>query len=102
MIARLREQQPAIAALCQRYGVVRLEVFGSAVGDAFDSAHSDIDFLVSFLPHPTFSRFEQYFGLREDLQALLGATIDLVIAEALQNPYLIRSVNAQRQLLYAA
>ena len=102
MIAQLREQQPAIAALCQRYGVVRLEVFGSAVSDTFDSARSDIDFLVSFTAHPVFSRFEQYFGLREDLQVLLGSAIDLVIAEALQNPYLIRSVNAQRQLLHAA
>ena len=40
MIAQLREQQPAIAALCHRYGVVRLEVFGSAVGDTFDSART--------------------------------------------------------------
>jgi predicted nucleotidyltransferase len=38
-----------IAALCRRYGVRRLEVFGSAArGIDFDPATSDADFLVEF------------------------------------------------------
>ena len=37
-----------IPDLCRRYGVARLEVFGSAVTDAFDLARSDIDFLIEF------------------------------------------------------
>lgn len=102
MLADLREHQPAIAALCRRYGATRLEVFGSAAGEGFDPERSDFDFLVSFAPHPTLSRFEQYFGLLEDLRSLLGRPIDLVIADAMRNPYFIRAVDAQRQVLYAA
>jgi predicted nucleotidyltransferase len=37
--------------LCRRYGVRRLDVFGSAArGADFDVATSDVDFLVQFGP----------------------------------------------------
>lgn len=101
MLDQLRAQQPTIADLCRRYAVVRLEIFGSAATGAFDPARSDLDFLVAFAPHPSLSRFEQYFGLQEELQALFGRPVDLVTVDALRNPYFVRSVNASRQLLYA-
>lgn len=34
--------------LCRAYGVLRLDVFGSAVRDDFDQTRSDDDFLVEF------------------------------------------------------
>ena len=44
-------KRDALAALCRRFGVTRLEVFGSAVRDAgFDPKRSDADFLVTFAP----------------------------------------------------
>lgn len=102
MIAQLRAQRPAIAAVCQRYAVARLELFGPASTGAFDPDTSDLDCLVAFGDHPTLSRFEQYFGLHEGLQELLGRPVDLVMIGALRNPSFIRGVNASRQFLYAA
>lgn len=102
MIAALRDHHTAIVTLCQRYAVTRLELFGSAATGTFDPATSDLDFLVAFAPHPTLSRFEQYFGLQEALQAHFGRAVDLVMLDALRNPYFIRGVNATRQVLYAA
>ena len=32
--------------LCERYGVEKLEMFGSAARGEFDPAHSDLDFIV--------------------------------------------------------
>ena len=32
--------------LCERYGVEKLELFGSAARGEFDPAHSDLDFIV--------------------------------------------------------
>ena len=32
--------------LCERYGVQKLELFGSAARGEFDPAHSDLDFIV--------------------------------------------------------
>jgi Nucleotidyltransferase domain len=49
--AEIKEKRDALAALCRRYGVARLEVFGSAARDAeFDASRSDVDFLVTFTP----------------------------------------------------
>ena len=37
-----------IPDLCRRFGVARLELFGSAASGAFDPQRSDLDFLVEF------------------------------------------------------
>lgn len=90
-----------ISELCRRYGVRRLELFGSATTDAFDPHRSDLDFLVAFDANPP-DLFSRYFGLKESLEALFGRDVDLVMIGAMQNPYFIESVNKTRQLVYAA
>lgn len=82
---QMRERQPALVELCQRYVVTRLEIFGSAANGRFDSGYSDVDFLIDLGLHPAVSRFEQYFGLQEALQALVGRPVDLVMVDALQS-----------------
>jgi len=99
-IARHRAE---IALLCRRYGVKRLEVFGSAArGDDFDPAASDADFLVDFGPASEMSPLRQYFGLAEDLGALLGRAVDLVEAGTIANPFVIAGVERERRLVYAS
>lgn len=87
--------------LCRRYGVSRLEVFGSATTDAFDRETSDLDFLVDFTDDPS-HLFDRYFGLKEALEEMYGRNVDLVTIRSMQNPYFIESVNRTRQLIYAA
>ncbi len=49
MQADIDEKRDAVALICRRYGVARLEVFGSAArGTDFDTRKSDADFLVTF------------------------------------------------------
>jgi predicted nucleotidyltransferase len=91
----------AIADLCRRFGVRRLAVFGSALTDRFDEARSDVDFLVEFSDDSS-SRFDAYFGLKEELESLLGRPVDLVSPSALENPFFAASVEAEAQELYAA
>ena len=90
-----------ISDLCRRYGVSRLELFGSATTDAFDPQRSDLDFLVEFDADSS-RLFDRYFGLKESLEALYGHRVDLVTTGSLQNPYFIEAVNKSRQLVYAA
>lgn len=90
-----------IAELCRRYGVRRLELFGSATTAAFDPRTSDLDFLLEFESGPS-NLFDRYFGLKESLEALYGRQVDLVMVGAMSNPYFIDSVNKTRQLVYAA
>jgi len=101
--------QPGIAALkdeaaklCQRLRVRRLDVFGSAAGDAFDPARSDIDVLVEFDAEGSGRGFDAYFDLKEGLEALFDRNVDLVVAGAVANPYLRASIEQSRETLYAA
>jgi len=91
-----------IARLCQRYRVQRLAVFGSILRADFDEARSDVDFLVEFEPLPVAVRMKNYLGLREALSSLLGRSVDLVEDGAIRNPYILKSVAEQEQVLYAA
>ncbi len=93
-----------IATMCRRYGVRRLEVFGSAArGEDFDPVESDADFLVAFDPSvSSLSPLEQYFGLAGALEQLLGRPVDLVETGALRNPFVLASVNQTREVVYAS
>jgi uncharacterized protein len=96
------EHRAALAGLCRRYGVRRLEVFGSAAtGDNF-SGRSDLDFLVEFASPPPGGYADAYFGLLESLEALFGKPVDLVVDSAIRNPFFRQSVERTRTLLYAA
>ena len=45
----IAQHRSGISAICKRYHIHRLEVFGSAArGDDFNPASSDADFLVEF------------------------------------------------------
>ena len=46
--------------------------------------------------------FDAYFGLKEALERVLGARVDLVMPSGLRNPYLRASVERQRQPIYGA
>ena len=46
----LTDNLEAIRAIGREFGVVRLEIFGSACSNAFDPDQSDVDFLVEFPP----------------------------------------------------
>ena len=99
-ISRYRSE---IGALCRRYGVARLEVFGSAArGDDFDPARSDADFLVEFAPGGALSALDQFFGLAEALATLLGRHVDLVEPGAVRNPFVVAGINRAREVVYAA
>lgn len=102
MHALIEQRRADIARVCQRHGIRRLEVFGSAArGVDFDPATSDADFLVEF-DAAAKKGLDSYYALKADLEALLGRTVDLVEPATLRNPYLLRGVNSTRELVYAA
>jgi predicted nucleotidyltransferase len=102
MIARMIElRRPELAVLCRRFGVRRLELFGSAVAGDFDPARSDLDFLVEF-DESAPGGLDGYFGLKEALEARYGRAVDLVVAGAVRNPYLRESIERSCAPLYEA
>jgi predicted nucleotidyltransferase len=96
----IASRQVQVADACRRNGVTRLEVFGSAARGDFDEARSDIDFLVEFGRDPRVSPLDTYFGLKDDLEAIFGRSVDLVSAGSVRNPYILASIERDRQLVY--
>ncbi|MFA7105649.1 MAG: nucleotidyltransferase domain-containing protein [Dysgonamonadaceae bacterium] len=103
MHPQVERHRAEIAALCRRYRVRRLDVFGSAArGDDFDPVHSDADFLVEFEPDTGAPALEEFFGFRDALSQVLKLPVDLVEAGAIRNPYVLASINRSRENVYAA
>ncbi len=101
MIKSLEQHRQEIAELCRRYGVRKLEIFGSAAAGDFNPVDSDIDFFYEFDADPT-ALADRFFGLAEDLEKLLGRKVDLVSSQDVRNPYFLQVANQHRVTLYAA
>ena len=101
MHAEIESRRDEIIAICRRYRVQRLEVFGSAArGTDFDPEKSDVDFLYEFEP-PTLPGFNRrYDGMTRDLQALLGRKVDLIRNGLIDNEYLLAAINECREVVY--
>jgi predicted nucleotidyltransferase len=91
-----------LKAFCERRGVKRLALFGSALRDEFDPEKSDLDFSVEFSPMSPEEHAAAYFGLLEDLEEIFGRRVDLVEIGAVRNPYLRRSIEEEQETVYAA
>lgn len=92
-----------IQAVCREFGVLRLEVFGSALTPRFDPDTSDIDLLVEYPPgHDLGPWAGRHTGLAERLEGVLGRPVDLVMVSAVRRPRFIEAIRDNRRLLYAA
>jgi predicted nucleotidyltransferase len=97
----LHEHRPELTHLCRQFHVKTLELFGSATQETYDPVCSDLDFLVDFLPLEPGPHAKAYFGLWFALKQLFGCEVDLVETPALRNPYFLKTIAPQRQVLYA-
>jgi predicted nucleotidyltransferase len=93
MILNLLNQHPD--EFLKRFGARHLALFGSAARDEL-RADSDIDVLVEFDGPAT---FDGYVGLKDYLEALFGAKVDLA-TEAMIKPRLRRHI--EKDLLRVA
>ena len=97
----ISQHRPGIAGICQRYGIRRLEVFGSAArANDFDPAHSDADCLVEFASGVQ-PGLNAIFGAKADLEALLGRGVDLVEPGAVRNPYVLANINRDHEVIFS-
>ena len=100
MLPNITLHQTELSRICDRFGVKRLELFGSALREDFSSS-SDLDFLVEFEPEHPMSMFDRYFGLKEALEQLFQRPVDLIERKAIQNPYFRQAVEQEKVVIYA-
>lgn len=89
-----------IIALCKKYRVKSLYVFGSILTPRFNE-NSDVDFSATFNhdPDPLVAgdNFDNFYI---ELESLMGRRIDLVDEDFLRNKYFIEELNETKQLIY--
>ena len=88
-----------IVALCKKYKVNKLFVFGSIITDSFNE-DSDVDLVVSFNKAEISDYFDNYFDFKYSLEELFGRDVDLLEEQTIKNPYLKKNVDATKALIY--
>lgn len=89
----------AIKALCLKYKVKSLFAFGSVLTDRFKS-DSDVDLIVDFKDVNLYDNADNYFNLKTSLENVFHREVDLLEDKAINNPYLRKSIDASKQLIY--
>jgi len=89
-----------IGELCQSYKVEKLYAFGSVVSNHFNSKTSDIDFIVELGSLPPVEKGESLMNFWTDLEELFSRRIDLLSDQPIKNPFLRKSVEETKQLIY--
>ena len=91
---------PAVTELCEKFGVLFLDLFGSATSGAFDATRSDLDFVVEFIDLPGPGRADAFFGLLESLEQLFGRRVDLLTDRSIKNPYLRKAIDENHARIF--
>jgi len=95
----INQNKEMIKNLCETHNVDKLYLFGSATTTKFNE-DSDIDFLVKFKPFDLKLYFVNYIDFKSKLKELLRREIDLLEEQTLKNPYLISSIEENKELIY--
>ena len=99
MISLIVNNTARIAELCRRQKVKKLEVFGSATTDRFDSETSDVDMIVDLGPYSD-DIADRYLDLAYGLEEILGRSVDLITSRSIRNPYFRLAIDSQRETVY--
>ena len=99
--ARLRIPKKEIAALCRKYGVKRLSLFGSAARGEM-KPESDVDLMLEFDPASKTSLWD-YPAMQEDFSALFDhRKVEFASPEILRNPFRRKTILPDLKTLYEA
>ncbi|MDD4605157.1 MAG: nucleotidyltransferase domain-containing protein [Dysgonamonadaceae bacterium] len=88
-----------IRRLCEQHYVSQLSVFGSILTDKYNK-NSDIDLLVNFSNIDLQNYADNYFSLKQALEEIFMRQVDLLEDKAIKNPYLRKSIDSSKRLIY--
>lgn len=92
-----------IIALCKKYKVAKLWVFGSILTPRFND-ESDVDFSVDFdseaIKREGLDWAYIFFDFMHELESLFGRRVDLVCDDSVSNKYFRRELDATKRLIY--
>ena len=93
----------SIIALCKKYKVAKLWVFGSILTSRFND-QSDVDFSVDFdseaINKERLDWADIFFNFLHELESLIGRKVDLVCDDSVNNPYFRKELDSTKRLIY--
>ena len=96
----IHENIDRIFALCRKYKVKNMYVFGSILTARFN-ADSDVDLLVNFTSEVDYLSYaDNILDFYAELKDLFGREVDLVDETSIRNPYFKKEVELTKQLIY--
>ena len=92
-----------IIALCKKYRVAKLWVFGSILTDRFNDS-SDVDFSVNFdsdtIRREQLDWADLFFDFLNELKTILDREVDIVFDDCVKNPYFKKELDSTKRLIY--
>ena len=90
-----------IVALCKKYKVAKLWVFGSILTTRFND-RSDVDFIVEFDSDrlDILDYADNFFDFIHSIEDVVKRKIDMVVDSSIRNPYFRKEVNDTRRLIW--
>lgn len=95
----IKQHIRAITELCVKHRVKSLFAFGSVTRNELNP-QSDIDLLVDIDADDPLDYSDNYFGLKMQLEKLLGRKVDLLEQRALNNQFLNKHIEDAKVLIY--
>jgi uncharacterized protein len=103
-ILRLRFgiEKAQLVAIGQRFHIIEMGLFGSALRDDFrpdGDDPSDVDLLITFEPNYHLS-WQEWLALETEVEALFRHKVDLCVKRRLQNPYSKTEILRTTRVIY--
>ena len=90
-----------IRDFCRKWKIREFSLFGSVLREDF-RPDSDIDVLVSFEPDADWNYWVGWPEMLDELKEIFGRNVDLVIKDALRNPFRRHEILKTHRVIYAA
>jgi hypothetical protein len=94
------KQESSFLTLCKNHNVKYLYAFGSATTNHFNKRLSDIDLLVEIDDPDPIERGEKLLSLWDMFELFFQRRVDLLTDSSIRNPYLRRSIDSTKVLIY--
>ena len=95
----LQAKLQPLLELCKRYGVEKLELFGSAARGEFDPAHSDLNFIVQMKGQREPGCAARFCDFADALEVPYGRPVDLLTELMIKNPYFKAAIAQERTVV---
>jgi hypothetical protein len=96
----ISKKRDAFIVLCKDHKVKYLYAFGSSVKGKFDLKKSDIDLLVEIDTNDPIDKGEKLLSLWDLFEDFFSRKVDLLTDSSLRNPYLRKSIDKTKVLIY--